>query len=53
MIGQEIVIKASTDKVGSRIAFLSVEIFNKSTNEIIAKGSHTKFIANATGSSKS
>jgi len=43
-IGEEILIKASTDKVGGRLAFLSVNIFNKKTGDIVATASHTKFI---------
>ncbi len=46
-VGHEILIKASTDKVGSKIAFLSVDILNKSTKEVLARGSHVKFIGQA------
>jgi acyl-coenzyme A thioesterase PaaI-like protein len=52
-VGQDILIKASTDKMGSRVAFLSVEILGKSNNELFAKGSHTKFIGNAFSINKS
>jgi acyl-coenzyme A thioesterase 13 len=43
-VGQEIVIKASTEKVGKRLAFLTVDILNKETGDIVAKGTHTKYI---------
>jgi hypothetical protein len=43
-LGQEILIKAKTDKVGSKLAFLSVDILNKSSNELLATGYHVKYI---------
>lgn len=46
-VGQDVLIKARTDKVGSQVAFLSVEILSKATNELLAKGSHVKFIGQA------
>lgn len=42
--GEEIVIDANTVKAGKTLAFLDVEIKKKTSGEIIAKGSHTKFI---------
>lgn len=46
-VGQDVLIKARTDKVGSKVAFLSVEILSKATDELLAKGSHVKFIGQA------
>ena len=43
-IGDEILIRANTDKMGGKIVFLSVDIINKANGALIAKGSHTKFI---------
>lgn len=43
-IGDEILIRANTDKMGGKIAFLSVDIINKANGALVAKGSHTKFI---------
>ncbi|XP_023720534.1 acyl-coenzyme A thioesterase 13 isoform X2 [Cryptotermes secundus] len=42
--GETIVIDCSTLKAGRRLAFLSVEITKKQTGELVARGSHTKFI---------
>jgi acyl-coenzyme A thioesterase PaaI-like protein len=42
--GETIVIDCSTLKAGSRLAFLGVEITKKQTGELVARGSHTKFI---------
>ncbi|XP_067012900.2 acyl-coenzyme A thioesterase 13 [Anabrus simplex] len=42
--GDEIVINANTLKTGKNLAFLEVEITNKATGNIIATGSHTKFV---------
>ncbi|CAG7717783.1 unnamed protein product [Allacma fusca] len=42
--GQEILIRATTDKVGKRLAYLTVDILNKSSGDIVAKGTHTKYI---------
>ncbi|KAG5860705.1 hypothetical protein JTB14_005541 [Gonioctena quinquepunctata] len=41
---EEIVIDASTLKVGKTLAFLEVSIKNKESGELLVKGSHTKFI---------
>jgi len=43
-LGDEIVIKASTDKIGKRMAFLNVEIFNRKNGAMVAKGTQVKFI---------
>lgn len=43
-VGEDIVIDAQTLKLGSRLAFLSVDITKKSDGTLIAKGKHTKFI---------
>jgi acyl-coenzyme A thioesterase 13 len=42
--GDTIVIDAKTLKAGRSLAFLEVNIKNKGTGDIIATGSHTKFI---------
>lgn len=42
--GQEILINAETLKVGKTMAFLDVDIVNEETGDLVAKGSHTKFI---------
>lgn len=43
-IGEKILIEAKTNKAGRTLAFLEVNITNKETGVLIAKGSHTKFI---------
>lgn len=43
-VGEEILIDARTVKLGKTLAFLSVEIKNKTDNKMIATGNHTKFI---------
>ena len=43
-IGEEILIDARTLKKGRTLAFLECEIRNKETNNLLVKGSHTKFI---------
>ena len=43
-IGDEIVIEASTSKVGKTLAFLTVDIRNKATGDLIAQGTHTKYL---------
>lgn len=42
--GEEILINAETLRVGKTMAFLDVDIINKETGDLVAKGSHTKFI---------
>lgn len=44
--GEEVLIEANTIKAGKTLAFLEVTLCNKNTGDIIAMGSHTKFIAN-------
>nr|CAD7198874.1 unnamed protein product [Timema douglasi] len=43
-LGDKILIDAKTLKAGKRLAFLEVEI-KKESGELIAKGSHTKFVS--------
>lgn len=43
-IGDEIVIEANVLKRGRTLAFLEVELRNKATNELLVKGSHTKYV---------
>lgn len=42
--GDTVVIDAKSLKAGKNIAFLECELRNKSNNQIIAKGTHTKFL---------
>lgn len=42
--GEEILINAETLKVGKTMAFLDVDITNKETGDLVARGSHTKYI---------
>lgn len=42
--GEEILINAETLKLGKSMAFLDVDVTNKETGALLAKGSHTKFI---------
>lgn len=44
-LGEEILVEASTVKAGRNLAFLHVDIKNKATGDLIATGSHTKFVA--------
>ncbi|KAL3831803.1 hypothetical protein ACJMK2_023506 [Sinanodonta woodiana] len=43
-VGEDIVIEAKTLKRGKRLAFLSVDIKNKSDGSLLAQGKHTKYI---------
>ncbi|KAF6216995.1 hypothetical protein GE061_001347 [Apolygus lucorum] len=43
-LGEQIVIEAKTNKAGRNLAFLAVEIKKKSNGQLLAKGSHTKFV---------
>ncbi|KAJ8958258.1 hypothetical protein NQ318_017402 [Aromia moschata] len=43
-IGDEIEIHANTIRTGKNLAFLEVAIKNKSTGDVLVKGSHTKFL---------
>ena len=43
-IGDEVLIDAKVLKRGRTLAFLEVELRNKETDELLVKGSHTKFI---------
>ncbi|XP_049828150.1 acyl-coenzyme A thioesterase 13-like isoform X1 [Schistocerca gregaria] len=42
--GEEVIIDAQTLRAGKTLAFLEVDLKKKATGELIAKGSHTKFI---------
>ena len=44
-VGEDIVVDAAVVKRGKSLAFLTAEIRNKHNNEILVKGSHTKFLA--------
>ena len=43
-LGSDIIIDAQVKKRGKKLAFLDVEIRDEQSNDLIAKGSHTKFI---------
>jgi acyl-coenzyme A thioesterase 13 len=43
-LDSEIIIDAQLKKRGKKLAFLDVEIRDKESNDLLAKGSHTKFI---------
>jgi len=43
-VGEEILIEANVLKRGRTLAFLEVELRKKETNELLVKGSHTKYI---------
>ena len=43
-IGEEILIDAKVLKRGRTLAFLEVELRNKATNDLLVKGSHTKYV---------
>ncbi|KAL1132012.1 hypothetical protein AAG570_011622 [Ranatra chinensis] len=43
-LGSEVVIEAKTTKAGRTLAFLEVLLTDKSTGDIIAQGSHIKFV---------
>ncbi|CAB10079.1 putative esterase C31F10.02 [Schizosaccharomyces pombe] len=47
-LGSSILLHAKCDRLGSNIAFTSVD-FLTSSNEVFAKGRHTKFVRNALG----
>ena len=44
-LGSEIIIDAQVKKRGKKLAFLDIEIRDKESNDLLARGSHTKFIA--------
>jgi acyl-coenzyme A thioesterase 13 len=44
-VGETIVIESETVRAGSTLAFLHVQLRNKKTGEVVALGSHTKFLA--------
>lgn len=43
-IGEDIVITANTQRAGKTLAFLDVLITKKNGGDIVAKGSHTKYV---------
>jgi len=43
-IGDRIMAEVTCDKIGKTIAFTSIKFFNRK-NELIARGSHTKYVA--------
>lgn len=43
-VGSEILIKCSTEKRGKNIAFLTMDIINRSDQKLLAKGNHIKAI---------
>ena len=43
-LGSDIIIDAQLKKRGKKLAFLDVELRDKESNELLVKGSHTKFI---------
>lgn len=43
-IDKDIIIDAQTLKRGKRLAFLTVDVKNKSDGALIAQGRHTKFV---------
>lgn len=44
--GDDIVIEAETSKIGKTLAFLDIKLKKKNTNELIATGTHTKYVSN-------
>ena len=43
-LGSEVIIDAQLKKRGKKLAFLDVELRDKESNDLLAKGSHTKFV---------
>ena len=43
-VGDEVLIDAKVIRRGRSLAFLEVELRNKATNDLLVKGSHTKFL---------
>lgn len=52
-IGDELFIEGKILKVGKNLAFLTVDVKNKITGQIIATGKHTKFVGEQQTSSTS
>lgn len=52
-IGDELFIEGKILKVGKNLAFLTVDVKNKITGQIIATGKHTKFVGEQQTSSAS
>lgn len=46
-VGDEVVVAAAADKIGRNLAFLSVTLSQKGTNNVLAKGKHTKYIGSS------
>ncbi|CAG2178956.1 unnamed protein product [Oppiella nova] len=45
-LGDTLLIEANALKCGKNIAFLSVDIYNKKSNQLVANGKHTKYLLN-------
>ncbi|CAG2116640.1 unnamed protein product [Medioppia subpectinata] len=45
-LGDTLLIEANALKCGKNIAFLSVDVFNQNTNQLVANGKHTKYLLN-------
>lgn len=43
-VGDEIIVDARTLSAGKTLGFLTVDIRNKATNELLVRGGHTKYI---------
>ena len=46
-VGDDVLIDAKLLRKGRNLAFLEVELKNKNTNDVLVKGSHTKFIGSS------
>ncbi|KAI9096157.1 HotDog domain-containing protein [Phlyctochytrium arcticum] len=44
-LGHDLLITTHTLKAGGKLAFTEASILNKTTNQMVAKASHTKFVA--------
>ncbi|CAK1554831.1 unnamed protein product [Leptosia nina] len=42
--GEDVEVEAVTKKIGKKIAFLEVEVRNKTKNQLLAIGRHTKYV---------
>lgn len=52
-IGDELFIEGKILKVGKNLAFLTVDVKNKITGQIIATGKHTKFVGEQSNTTSS
>ncbi|KAK9480796.1 HotDog domain-containing protein [Lipomyces japonicus] len=46
-IGDHVLIESRCHKLGKTLAFTTVEFYKPSTKELLARGTHTKYVANA------